>query len=270
MGVKKVSLDTAIVEFYREEIRQRYQLERLRQIPEFETVHDSMLDALREFFLDRLYPPASVRDEMDEAFDDLSHLLRSPSRLTPLIGAAIGTMLRLSFHLTAIVSTGIATVDAIRETRHLETSLMKVAKSMHSELDEALENRKSTLKYRHAMLRLIHGVPEKTVRSLIDDVLRLFSALSDVKMLTGMLHLVERCMGVMETRRDLYTDKDRQSLKLCLEVLRGGHSLFMQLKPKDFPKIIKGIERVETSWYDSIEAQIEEIEIRLNRPETHG
>ncbi len=255
MGDKKSLLETAIIEFYREEIRQRYQLERLREIPEFGIIPDAMLDALREFFLASLYPPAKDRTRMDEAFDDLIHLLSSPGRLKPLIGAAISSMLRLSFHLPAIVSTGLATIDAIKQTRQFETCLMAVAETIRPELEGVLGGKKSSQKYRQTMLRLISGVPEGTVRTLIDNVIRLFSALSDVKMLTGMLYLVERCVVVMESRTDVYTDKDRDSMKLCLEVLRGGHNLFVQLKPKDFPTLLKGIERVEVGWYESVSGQ---------------
>jgi len=75
-------------------------------------------------------------------------------------------------------------------------------------------------------------------------------------MLSGILYLVERCAGVMESRTDVYTDKDRESIRLCLEVLHEGHNLFVQLKPKDFPKLIKGIERVEVTWYEGVVAQL--------------
>jgi hypothetical protein len=262
MAPKKNLRETAIIEFYREEIRQRYQLERLHEIPEFEAIPDTMLDSLREFFLGSLYPPPKERLQMDEAFDDMTQLLSSPTRLTPLIGAALGSMFRLSFHLPAIINTGLATIDAIKQTRQLETSLMAVAETMRPALDAVSGAKKSPQKYRAAMLRLISGVPEDIVRTLIDNVIRLFGALSDIKMLSGMLYLVERCVVVMESRSDVYTEKDRESIKLCLEVLRGGHNLFIQLKPKDFPNILKGIERVEVTWYEGIATQ-------LNDPGTH-
>ena len=258
MGEKNDFLETAVIEFYRGEIRQRYQLERLRQIREFNAIPDAMLEALSDFFLERLYPTMEVRAQMDEAFDDLAHLLRSPGRMRPLVGSALKSMFRLSFHLPAIISTGLATVDAIKETRKLETGLMAVAEPLRQEFKALLGGGKSTQKYRRAMLRLVAGVPESTVRSLIEDVIRLFRALSDVKMLSGMLYLMEQCLHVMESRRDVYTDKDRESMELGLEVLRGGHDLFLQLKPSDFPKILKGIDRVETTWYEDVLAGAED------------
>jgi len=252
MGTRNIPLETAIIEFYREEIRQRYQLDRLRRVREFDAISDPMLNALRDFFLERLYPSMEMRDQMDIAFGDIASLLRSPGRLGPLVKAALASMLRLSVHLPAVITTGVATVDALRETRQLETEMMAVAEKIRPELEAVLEKKKTTNEYRRTMLQLIAGVPEDTIYSLIDNVIRLFGALSDIKMLSGMLKLMERCLNVMETRRDVYTDKDRDSMTLGLEVLRGGHSLFVQLKPKQFPKLLKGIEVVEKAWYEGI------------------
>ena len=255
--MKNSPIEAAIIEFYREEIRQRYQLDRLREVREFDIIPDIMLNALRDFFLDRLYPPMGMRLRLDDAFEDLSKLLRSPARLRPLVGAAITSMLRLSVHLPAIITTGIATVDALHETRQLERELLAVAETLRPEMESLLGRNKNTQKYRQTMLKLIAGVPESTVHGLIDNVVRLFGALSDVKMLSGMLSLMEKCLKVMETRQDVYTDKDRESMALGLEVLRGGHDLFIQLKPKQFPKLLKGIETVELAWYKRVCTQLE-------------
>ena len=246
------AVEEAVIEFYREEIRMRYQLERLRQVNSFDSISDTILDSLREFFLDRLYPPMEMRIRLDVAFEDISMLLRSPGRLGPLVKAALPSMLRISVHLPAIITTGIATVDALHETRQLEKELMIVADKIRPELEQVLDKKVNTEEYRKVMLKLIAGVPEKTVHTLIDNVIRLFGALSDIKMLSGMLGLMERCLKVMETRKDVYKDRERESMALGLEVLRGGHELYSQLKPKDFPKLLKGIEQVELSWYENV------------------
>jgi hypothetical protein len=244
MDAEMSALEAAVIDFYREEIRQRYELERMRQVKHFDAIPDEMLLALRNFFLERLYPPRETREEMHAAFDDLGQLLRSPKRLGHLLRAALFSMLRLGAHLPAALSAGIAAVDALRETRKLETSMMEVAQSLNIDPEHTSD--------RGTMLRLIAGLPEKTVRKLIADVLRLFEALSDVKMLSGMLRIMERCKETMESRPDIYTDQDRSSISLGLEVLRGGHDLFLQLKPKDFPRILKGIESIELAWYRSV------------------
>jgi len=244
METDNMTLEEAVIEFYREEIRQRYQLDRMRRVKQFDSISDEMLDALRNFFLDRLYPPQEMRADLHAAFDNVGHLLRSPKRLGPLLRAALMSMLRLGAHLPAALSAGIATVDALRETRTLESQMLDVAGRLNIGPEHASE--------RKTMLRIIAGLPEETVKKLIGDVLRLFEALSDVKMLSGMLRILERCKDTMEARPETYGDTDRKSISLAIEVLRGGHELFMNIKPKDFPRLIKGIEITELSWYESV------------------
>jgi hypothetical protein len=191
-----------------------------------------------------LYPPKEARAEIHAAFDDLGQLLRSPKRLGPLLRAALMSMLRLGTHLPAALSAGIATVDALRETRKLETRMLEVAHRLDIGPKHASE--------RPTMLRLIAGLPQETVQRLIKDVLRLFETLSDVNMLSGMLRIMERCRDAMEARPKIYGNEDRKSIALGIEVLQGGHDLFMQLKPKDFPRLIKGIENIELQWYEGV------------------
>ena len=149
----------------------RYQLERLRQVNSFDSISDTILDSLREFFLERLYPPMEMRIRLDVAFEDISMLLRSPGRLGPLVKAALPSMLRISMHLPAIITTGIATVDALHETRQLEKELMIVADKIQPELKQVLDKKVYAESYREVMLKLIAGVPEKTVHTLIDNVI---------------------------------------------------------------------------------------------------
>ena len=250
MSSKNTSIEAAVIEFYRKEIRQRYQLLRLRELEEFDGVPDDMLKALRDFFLERLYPPKDERDKVFAALDELGHMLRSPKRLTPLVRAALTSLLRLGAQLPAAVSAGITAVDALRETRKLETAMMDVARKLDLTPENAAD--------RHTMLRVIAGVPEDTVRRLIQDVISLFEALSNVKMLSGMLRIMERSLNVMEARPETYSPTERDAVAIGLEVIRGGHDLFLRIKPQDFPRIIKGIEKIELAWYDNVRQEVEQ------------
>jgi len=240
-------LEGAIIEFYRTELCLRYQLDRMRAVRDFDTIPDRMLEDLRDFFLDRLYPAKDVRDELDEAFDHMAQLLHSPARLGPLLRSTLTSVLRLGTHLPAAISAGIATIDALRKTRHLEACMMEVARRIDLAPTDASD--------RPAMLRLIAEVPEETVKGLINDVILLFEALSNVKMLSGMLHIMERCLSTMEQRPNDYDRDQREGMAFALEVLRGGHSLFAQLKPKDFPHVFAGIRTTELAWYEQVRKQ---------------
>ncbi len=244
MTDKDLALEHAVVEFYREEIRLRYQLDNIRRFEPFEDITDEHLNGLRDFFVDSIYPAAEKRQGIDDAFEHLHALLRSPRRLKPLMTMALASMWRLGTQLPAAVSAGLTTVDALRETRKLEAKMMDVAEGLGLSPAEARK--------RDAMVQIIANVPEKVVLHLIYDVLHLFRALSNVKMLGAMLEIMERSVTVMDKRQDVYRDDERKGVALGMEIVHGGHALFNRLQPDEFPKIIKGVELVELDWFDRI------------------
>lgn len=250
MGTKDTTLEEAVIEFYRQEIHRRYQLDRMRQVEQFDDIPDAMLDALRDFFLERIYPSEEVRHELDAALDELRGLLHSPKRLTILLRSSLTSIFRLGAHMPAAISAAIGALDALRKTRKLETHMMEVAHRLDLVPKDAADRRK--------MVRVIAGVPEKVVRDLIHDVVHLFEALSDVKMLSGLLRVMKRWLRAMEARPDLYNAEERRGVALALEVLQGGLDLFLHLKPRDFPLIIKGIETIELAWFESVRREAKE------------
>jgi len=87
---------------------------------------------------------------------------------------------------------------------------------------------------------------------LIHEVLRLFKALSNVKMLTSMMQIMERSVEVMDSKPQVYKLSEHEGVRLGLGIVRRGVSLFERLKKRDFPLIIEGIERVEMDWYERL------------------
>lgn len=236
-----------ILEFYRSELRRRYQLENVRRFTDFDEISDRHVEALREYFLGHIYPPVAQRHKLDKAFEHLGLVLRSPRRLRPLITAAITSAFRMGPRLPSAVSAGLATIDAYREARKLEGLLFQNA------LD--LEISAGDLKKRTRMIHLITAVPQEDVLRLVHDLMKLFHGLSNVKMLQTAVHFMEICRDVVEGRPDLYTDEDHDGFALGRAVIQGGLDLFLELKDDDFPRIIRGIEAVELDWYKTVKAE---------------
>ena len=236
-----VTLEEAVIEFYREEIRQRYLLDNLRRFEAFRGIPDGLLNDLREFFLASIYPPLPMRRQLDQALDNLRGLLRSPKQLAPLLRTALTSMLRLGVQAPAAVAAGLGTVEALREAGKLEQIMLQAARDLDLDATD-----------RQAMLQAIVNVPEETFVHLIHNLLDLFRALSNVKMLSATFRIMDRSMKVMDSKPDLYDEELRASLKLGLMVLRSGLDLFLRLQPEDFPRIIRGVEMVEMDWFNGV------------------
>jgi hypothetical protein len=247
MAQKHDALRERVLTFYREELRGRYALSNMRRFRAFQHISDEQITVLRDYFLDHIYPPPSQRQALDDAFDRLNDMLFSPSKLRPLMGAAISSLWRMGTRLPAAVNAGKSAIEAYRDTRRLESRLVEEARAAKLSAADA--------KDRERMLHLLMRVPEKDVMALIDDVLRLFEALTQVEMLKVAASFLETCEATMAKRPDLYTPEDLKGIALGRAILEGGLALFDNMSVKDLQDIVRGLREVELDWYGRIKKE---------------
>lgn len=242
-----MDLKHAVIEFYREELRDRYQLDNVRRFSHFDPIPDAQVDTLREYFLEYIYPPPKIRDTIDDAFDHLGEVLRSPRRLRPLMGTAIGSMFKFGTRLPAAISAGVSTLDAYMETRKLEKLLLQAARELGiTKQDQGNRDR---------MICIMANVPEEDVRKLIHDVMQLFRALSNTKMLVTAVEFLGKCAELMKKRPELYTEHEVEGITLGRAVVKGGLDLFEDLGDEDLRNMVVGIEQIEMDWYAWVSEQ---------------
>ena len=239
--VHNEELERRVIAFYRDELLQRYAIAKLRDFEQFDGIPDVHLNALRDFFLEDVYPPFGKREELDDAFHHLSTLLRSPRRLRPLLRVTLSSAWHLGNRFPAVIAAGRHTVAAFEKTRGLEDKLIAAAHDLNQK--RKLDNT------RNDMALVLAQVPEETVLDLVDNVVHLLTSLSDVGTLESMVQIIERCLRVMESKPQVYKEHERRGAALGLSIVRNGLALFERLDPEVFPEVIEGIRRVELDWY---------------------
>lgn len=241
MSKDEIDLRHVIIEFYREEMRKRYLVENVRRFDNFQDVPDAQIDQLRRFFLGHIYPPMEDRDRLDDALNRMADVIKSPRRLRPLMATALASMWKLGTALPTALSAGNSTLDAYLHARKLEAVMVKTA--------EALGIGPEDYGNRERMIRVLGDVEERTVLRLIKDIMKLFHALSNTKMLATAIEFLETCTDIMAQKPELYPQSEIEGIRLGRELIEGGLDLFLELKPEQFPRIIAGIEEIELDWY---------------------
>ncbi len=237
-------LRNALIDAYRKELRNRYRLQNVRRFDEFAELSDEKIKALRDFFLEHIYPPAKKRELLDDAFDNMGTVITSPRRLKPLMGAVFKSLWTLARMFPAAVKTGVTTLEAYLETRRLEKLMLEYAEE-HDYTPEDLTQHEN-------IVAMVAGLPDGEVMKFLSEVIRLFKSLSNVKLLAAARDIMERSIDVMESRTDIYEENEIAGLRLGYDIIAGGVELFSQLDPEEFPVVIKGIETVELDWYETI------------------
>lgn len=237
----------AVVTFYRDEIKRRYQVRHIRQFEEFDEVTNEQAHALRDYFLDHIYPPIAGREKLDTALERLRGVLRSPKRMAPFMRAGLWSMWKLGTSLPGAVQAGLSVLDAYHEARHLEHIMVATAIKQGVTPDDAGDRQK--------MIGIIVDVPKADVMRLIKDIIALFRVLSNTKMLDTAVEFMGTCREIMLKRTDLYDEIDVAGITLGRTVVQGGLDLVQGIDPDVFPDMISGIERVELDWYEAAVAE---------------
>ncbi len=241
MSTREELLEKAIIEAYRAALRRRYQLNMVRQYPEFNAIPDESVEELREFFLKDVYPPVEKRAAFEDAFEHLSGILHSPRRRAPLTKVALGSVWRLGPRLPGAIAAGKKTVDAFVRTQEVEDEMVTAAQRLglaETDFEDA-----------HGLERMMRELPERLFVDLIFDMLELLRSLSNVDTLSAMVDIMERSVHVMESRPELYGEAEIAGVTLGLGVLREGLHLFRPMRKREVSALIEGIERVEMDWF---------------------
>ena len=237
----------AVIDAYREQLRGRYVIENIRRFDAFKKVEDGKVTALRDFFLNHIYPPALHRDRLDAASDRVKHMLKSPRRMLPMLGLALGSMRKFGASLPSAASTTRKTMEAFELTRALEGDMMAYCHEQGITPKQLEEG--------SIMPEVIAHIPKEVVDEFREDVIQLFGAMATATFLDAAIEIMESGIKVMESKPKVYDHDDLDGFRYGRELLIGCRDLHAQLEPEDTPRILKGIKALELDWYDRVLAE---------------
>lgn len=244
---KDLKLKHAIIDVYREQLRLRYLPENCRRFKELKAISDAKLDALRDYFLECIYPSSEERDRLDEAFDRMGDIIKSPARLMPLMTIALRSVWKLGRMFPSAVAAGRNTLQAYLETRRIEGKLMDYAQRNRLKPEDVGGH--------DAIAQMVADLPEEEMLKFRGEILTLFHHLSNVRLIEATVEIMDNSKALMEARPDLYHDEELAGMTLGHDILSRGLQLFQSLKASEFPIIIRGIEVVEIDWYDRMKTE---------------
>lgn len=240
-------LQKIIIERYRETVAERYSLEYLRRFSEYERIPDHDIEAMREFFLQHVYPDPEHRENLEQALQALGDVLKSPRKLWHLLGAS--PFSKLGGKLPAALKAGLKTFEAFLKIRKLERKLDEEARSRDltaADLDD-----------RELFLELIRTIPEKEIEKFRRDGTALLETLADNQLLEVTLDIMNDSMEIMDEHDDVFAENERRGIATGYSILDGAYQLFQKLRPEEIPVIVAGIDAIEKQWFANLLAEAE-------------
>ncbi|MBL8020232.1 MAG: hypothetical protein JNM27_11250 [Leptospirales bacterium] len=238
------SVRESVIAAYRSHLARRYAVSNVRRFPELSDFPSDKIDTLRNFFLDRMYPQAEDRRVLDQAFEKLGTVLRSPRKLLPLMKTAVSSIWKLGSLIPAAIKAGLATFDGYLEIRRLESIMVHHA--------EEKKLQPETLASEDVFAHIIAGIPQKDIDRFRRDLIRLFESLANVRLLETTVEILGNSQDVMHANAQLYDPEELAGVKIGYGLLTAGLDLFKILKPEEVKTLISGVDRIEMDWIESM------------------
>lgn len=225
-----------VLNAYRSHLARRYTVENVQRFPGLENFPDAKIEQVRIFFLERLYPPAGERAQLEHAFEKLGQVLRSPKKMMHMFGTAIGSVFRLGSLLPAAVKAGIATFDGYLEIQRLERIMAESGEPGSNLMEDTV------------FARIIAAIPDADIQRFRADLVRLFRALANVKLLEKTEEILNNSISVMKSKPSVFDQDDLTGAGTGLALLRDGLSIFRTLTAEEIELLLQGVDQIEMDW----------------------
>jgi len=235
-----LSARESVITSYRDHLAKRYTIENVRRFPALNDFPADKIDVLRNFFLDRVYPVPENRKELDLAFESLGRVLRSPKKLMPLLTTAVSSIWKLGALIPAAIKAGLATFEGYLEIRRLESTMVAYAES-HNLTGEELAREE-------VFASIIAGIQQRDIERFRKDLIQLFRALANVRLLEATAGILENSSAVMRARPETYDASELAGIALGYQLLLAGLDLFKTLEPAEVDLLVHGVDEIEMDW----------------------
>jgi hypothetical protein len=210
-------LKAHLIEKYREFITKRYDYDVLKNTEDVpEEMTREIVDSLREYFLQYLYPKPEFREKLDEAFEQLSNYVSQPAKVWGLMGNLAVAIIKFGTQFPAALRAGLVALESHTAAKRFEKDLMECAKA----------HKFKTPFTDKQFLECIKSIPQPRMERFINELGHLFTSFTNSKLLGKTILIMKDVLERMKKRSDLYGPEEVEAIRLGIEVMQNGYDLF--------------------------------------------
>jgi hypothetical protein len=234
--MNKQNISDHIIETLRKTVLERYQFNNLQNIgkPSF-FITKEVVEELRIFFLQYIYPDADARIILNRAFENLEKHFKNPRHILDLMGSGISMAFKFGIQFPKALKAGLNTLDSFKQAMKFEDILCEAALAQNIQLPVTTDD----------FEKLVSLLPPSQVQDFIKNSEKLFITLTDIPLLEKSIQIITELIHKMEAKSDIYDYNDIQGIKTGLKILEGGHHLFYNMSNNEKRMIIEIIMDVE-------------------------
>lgn len=238
-----MKLEDHLIDKYRQIIADRYNYAKLTEFkPLPDGITEQMVDEIRGFFLESVYPDHEKRHELDEAFAQLQNYIHQPAKVWGILGNLTAAIFKFGTMLPAALKTGMISLEAFTAAKNFEHTMLRAAKDAGYEVPLTDEQ----------FLDCLSKIPRHQLDSFAKDVGRLFRSMADTRLLSKTIEIMQDVIKKMESKTRLYTKDEIDGIKMGLNIMKEGLALFSQYPDKTKEQMVDYIVEREMLFIDEI------------------
>ena len=241
--------DEHIINKFREMIEKRYNYDELKQRFEIpSSINEQTIEEVKNYFLNTIYPPATERKQLEDAFRNLAEYVRSPKKIWGLFGNMAGAIFKFGRHFMAALKAGFGALDSFMGAKNFENAMAEIANKngiLPPISDDDFEE-------------TMYQLPREEIEKFIGNVKGLFGAMVNTVLLKKTLAILDNVIETMEKKPTTYPSADVDGIKLGRGLLEKGYELFSKYDEPTKLAIVEFIFKNEMWYIDSIYHRKEE------------
>lgn len=241
--------DVHIINKFREMVSKRYEYHDL--ITRFtlpDDVTPEVVEEIRHYFLDTIYPPADKRKELEAAFQNLAQYVRQPRKVWGLFGDMARAVFKFGRHFFQALKAGMDSLDSFVGAKNFEHSMAEIANKngiVPPMTDEDFEE-------------CLYQLPRPEIEKFIQEVRNLFGAMVNTVLLKKTLDIFQHVIETMEKSPDIYPKSDVDAIRLGKGLLQKGYDIFSKYDEHTKRAIVDFIYHNELWFVDHVYKKKEE------------
>ena len=220
---KHPELADHLIEKYRELLQRRYNYQRLLETYSLPaSITEEVVEEVKHYFLECLYPPSDQRHRLEKAFENLDTFISKPSKMLSLIGSMTKAIFRFGIQFPKALKAGMASLKSYRDASQFEEILLKAALKRNLQIPISLDDFKNCMA----------DIPRHKAKNLIYDIKSLLEAMSDTALVARTIEILQGATDKMRHKPNLYEDFEVDGVKLGIDILHRGHDLMSKYDKK--------------------------------------
>lgn len=206
-----------LINKYREMIAKRYDYAVIKANPDVpDDITEEVVESLKGYFLQHLYPPPEERERLDAAFSELENYVSQPAKVWGLLGNLAGAIFRFGRQFMSALRAGLVSLEAHTSAKRFEATL----------LQEAIDKGYSIPLTDEQFMDCITAIPFHQMERFINDVGALFSAFANTTLLEKTMLIMKDVLAQMKRKSNLYGPTEVEAIQLGLDIMAEGDKLF--------------------------------------------